>query len=157
MEGIIKYVTFSILFVITHTLAYIFAGIIALKISTEIYEGKSRLLTYLKDMSIEKENKSVQKRFIPAQLLRGFLMSLILLPLITPLEELSFGLRFTFFTGLMFVFTHLSSASPSPDNIEGFVYLKNRFFKKSSFFKFQFEMILYSVIFGGIASWILFF
>ena len=113
-------------------------------------------MIYLRDMSDEQERGHVQTMFLPAQLLRGILMSLVLLPILPALEELSFLLRFTFLGGLAFIFTHLSSASPCPDNIEGYVYMKERYFNKTAFLKFQGEMLLYSVVFAGIAAWLLF-
>jgi len=113
-------------------------------------------MDYLRDMSVEDERKHVQKWVFPSQLLRGLLISVVLYPVLAPLGEIAFGLRFAFLTGLMFVYTHLACAAPGPDNIEGFVYLKERFFKKSAFLKFQFEMIIYSLILGFVTSYFLF-
>lgn len=156
MLVIMEYIVFSICFIVFHAIAYVIAGALTLKISKEVYESKSRIMDYLRDMSVEKEKSIVTKRFFPAQLLRGFLMSIILYPLLISLGELDFIIRFAFFTGIMFIFTHLACAAPCPDNIEGFVYMKNRYFNRTSFLKFQFEMILYSVIFGILISWIFF-
>lgn len=75
------------------------------------------------------------KWFIPAQLIRGLLLSLVLYPIITPLGELSFFLRLVFFFGLVFIYTHIASAAPCSDNIEGFVYLKERYLNKTMFIK----------------------
>lgn len=156
MVNILDYVIFSVCFMIFHAIAYLIAGALTLKISKEVYESKSRIMDYLRDMSVEKEKSVVAKRFFPAQLLRGFLMSIILYPLLTPLGDLDFIMRFAFFSGILFIFTHIACAAPCPDNIEGFVYMKKRYFKRSSFLKFQFEMILYSAIFGILISWIFF-
>lgn len=156
MLSVMDYLVFSICFIIFHTIAYTLAGALTLKISKEVYESKSRLMDYLRDMSVEKENKIVSKRFFPAQLLRGFLMSIVLYPLLIPLRELDFFMRFAFFIGTMFIFTHLACAAPCPDNIEGFVYIKNRYFSRPSFLKFQFEMIIYSLTFAILLSWIFF-
>jgi len=151
-----KFVIFSLCFTIIHALAYTIAGAISFRISKELYESKSRLMDYLRDMSNESEKKVVEKRFFPSQLVRGLLMSVVLYPLLAPLSNLSLIIRFTFFTSLMFIFTHFSSAAPCPDNIEGFIYMQKRYFSKSSFFKFQFEMLLYSMIFALLLSWIFF-
>ena len=151
-----NYLIFSFWFTVIHTAAYMVAGMIALKISKDIYDGKSRLMDYLRDMANENESKHVHKWFLPAQLLRGLLMSIVLYPVIGLLGDISFGLRFLFLAGLMFVYTHIACAAPCPDNIEGFVYLKDRYFKKSTFLKFQFEMITYSLLFGLTAGWFLF-
>jgi hypothetical protein len=156
MVNVINYFIFSFCFIVFHAIAYLIAGALTLKISKEVYESKSRIMDYMRDMSVEKEKSIVAKRFFPAQLLRGFLMSIILYPLLIPLGELDFFIRFAFFTGIMFIFTHIACAAPCPDNIEGFVYMKNQYFKRSSFLKFQFEMILYSLMFGILISWIFF-
>lgn len=150
-----EYLVFSFWFMLIHTTAYTLAGMLALCISKDIYEGKSRLMDYLRDMSVEDESRHVQKWFIPSQLLRGLLMSVVLYPVLAPLGEMDFGLRFAFLAGLMFVYTHLACAAPCPDNIEGFVYMKEHFFKKSAFLKFQFEMIIYSLILGFVTSYFL--
>lgn len=156
MVNIIDYVIFSVCFLLFHSIAYLIAGALTLKISKDVYESKSRTMDYMRDMSDEKEKSIVSKRFFPAQLLRGFLMSIILYPLLIPLGELTFIMRFAFFSGIMFIFTHIACAAPCPDNIEGFIYMKSKYFSKSSFLKFQFEMILYSILFGILMSWIFF-
>jgi len=91
-----EYLVFSFWFMIIHTAAYMLAGILALRISKDIYEGKSRLMDYLRDMSVEDESKHVQKWILLSQLLRGLLMSVVLYPVLAPLREIPFGLRFAF-------------------------------------------------------------
>ncbi|MFO7929127.1 MAG: hypothetical protein R6U35_05630 [Candidatus Humimicrobiaceae bacterium] len=151
-----QYLVFSLWFTVIHAIAYTLAGMLALRISNDIYEGKSRLMDYLRDMSIEKESKHVQKWFIPGQIVRGILLSIILYPILIPLGELAFGMRFLFFTGLMFIYTHLACAAPCSDNIEGLIYLKERYINKTLFLKFHFEMIIYSVALGFFVSFFLF-
>ncbi len=151
-----QYLVFSLWFTLIHVLSYTLAGVLALRISKDIYEGRSRLMDYLRDMSDEKESKHVQKWFIPGQILRGILMSIILYPILAPLGELSFGIRFLFFIGLMFIYTHLSSVAPCSDNIEGLIYLKERYINRTLFLKFHFEMIIYSLLLGFFVSFFLF-
>ncbi|MFO7953146.1 MAG: hypothetical protein R6U91_10155 [Bacillota bacterium] len=150
------YLVFSLWFTLIHVLSYTIAGVLVLRISKEIYEGKSRLMDYLRDMSVEKESKHVQNWFIPGQIVRGILLSIILYPILVPLGELSFGMRFLFFTGLMFVYTHMACAAPCPDNIEGLIYMKERYIDKSSFLKFNYEMVVYSLLLGFSVSYFLF-
>ncbi len=83
-------------------------------------------------------------------------MSIVFYPLLGTITELSLVLRFIFFTGLMFIYTDLSSAAPFPSNIEGFVYMKDRYLKKSVLWKIQAEMIIYSLIFASLLSIIAF-
>ncbi|SCZ05971.1 hypothetical protein [Alkaliphilus peptidifermentans] len=151
-----KHVIFSFWFMIIHTISYTLAGMFALKISKDIYDGKSRVLDYLKDMGNTKERKYVEIWFLPAQLLRGLILSFVLYPILGPLGELSFLIRLFFLAGLMFIYTHIGSAAPCPDNIEGFVYLKDKYFNITSFFKFQLEMIIYTGIFSTTCSFFLF-
>src|SRR5690554_761702 len=151
-----KYLLFSFWFMLFHAVAYSVAGMIALKISKDIYEGKSRLMGYLRDMSVAEESKHVERWFFPGQLLRGLLMSIVLYPVLTQLGQMTFELRFAFLVGIMFVFTHLACAAPAPDNIEGAIYLKEGFFKRTAFLKFQFEMLLYSLLLGFATSFFLF-
>ena len=57
---------------------------------------------------------------------------------------------------LMFVYTHIGSAAPCPDNIEGIVYLKRKYIDASMVAKSQLEMVLYSLLFFSFGSWVLF-
>lgn len=142
------YIKFIFLFTIAHVVSYIVAGAIALKFSKDIYESKNRLCNFLNDMAVEKERKHVEKYFLPAQIIRGLLMSIVLLPLLSAIENLMVIMQFIFFVSLMFVYTHISSAAPFMDNIEGQVYFKKEYLLKNSFFKFQLEMIMYAILFG---------
>lgn len=144
----VDYLKFCLVFVLVHGVSYIIAGVIALKISKDIYASKNRHCNFLRNMSDKEESKHVTVYFLPAQILRGFLMSIVLFPLLNVLVELSFVLKFTFFGSLMFVYTHISAASPFMDNIEGFVYFKKEYLRGKFFVKFQLEMVIYSILFG---------
>ncbi len=151
-----SYLVFTVWFTVIHTAAYIIAGVIALKISKDIYESKDRYADYLRDMADSVESKHVQKTFIPAQLVRGIIMSLVLYPVLGSLAEISFLARFFFFAGLMFVYTEISSAVPFPTNIEGFVYMKQKYMQGSKIWKFWLEIAIYSVLFALPAAGLLF-
>ncbi|MBE0432270.1 hypothetical protein IBX73_02255 [candidate division WOR-3 bacterium] len=151
-----KYLLFSFWFIIVHAVSYVIAGMLALKISGDLYRGENRLLDFTRDMSDEDESRHVQKYFIPAQLLRGLLMSIVFYPVLGLLGGLPLGLRFAFLFGLMFIFTDFASAVPFPDNIEGFVYMRRRYLKKDSFWKLYFETAIYSLLFALLASKFLF-
>ena len=145
-------IKFILWFELAHIVAYIVTGVIALSISKDIYEDKDRLCTFMRDMKNPKENKGIGMLFIPAQILRALLMSLVLLPVVDYLITFSFFQQFIFFSSLMFIFTHIAAVSPFIDNIEGLVYFKKEYIKKGTFIKFQLEMIIYSVIFSIILS-----
>lgn len=151
-----EYIKFSLLFMLVHTGAYFVAGMLAYRISHDLYHGENRLLDFLKDMSDPAENARVAKLTLPLQLVRGLLLSIVLYPIVGLLGDLSYILRFVFLASLMFVYTDFASAIPFPHNIEGLVYLKERYLKKSAFWKLQFEMIVFSLLFGAVAAWLLF-
>lgn len=151
-----RYMVFGAGFAVIHAVAYSLAGAIALRISGDIYNDETRLMSYLRDMSDPLERKHVERWFFPAQLVRGTLLALILLPILAALDELSFVLRFLFFFGFLFVGTHFASAAPCPDNIEGLVYMRPQFLRGGSMLKFQFEMVLYSLTVAGMVAWLLF-
>lgn len=149
------YIKFILLFTVSHVFSYIVAGAMALNFSKDIYESKNRLCNFLNDMADQKERQHVEKYFIPAQIVRGLLMGLVLLPLFSAIKNLVFITQFIFFVSLIFVYTHISSASPFMDNIEGQVYFKKEYLLKKAFFKFQFEMLIYSALFGFIMTLLL--
>ncbi len=151
-----KYLIFSFWFVVIHTAAYTFAGALALKISKDLYEEQKRLIDYVRDMSDENDKKHVEKWFLPAQLTRGLLLSIVLYPILSLLGETNFLLRFLFLGSLMFIYTDVASAIPFPHNIEGLVYMKPKYLKRKAMGKLYFEMVIYSIVFGLLASWFLF-
>ena len=150
-----QYVIFSVWFTVLHSVMYTLAGMIALKFSREIYEGENRNVDFIRDMKNPAESRHVQRWFFPAQLVRGMLISLAVYPVLGALGEAAFLLRFAFMFALLFICTHIGSAAPCPDNIEGWVYLKEKYLRKNTFWKFQLEMIIYSVLVSAAAAWLL--
>lgn len=152
-----EYIKFSLLFFVVHTITYYIAGIINYQFSKRLYGGRDQLYqSFLRNMSDPKEAKTVNKKIIPAQLVRALLMSVVLYPVIGFLGELSFGLRFLFMSGLMFVYADFCSAIPFSNTLEGLIYMKPEFVKPRVFWTIQMEAIIYGVIFGLAASWLLF-
>lgn len=66
-----EYLTFILVFVVSHAAAYTVAGSIALSFSKDIYKTKERHATFLRDMSENAESRHVSKWFLPAQIVRG--------------------------------------------------------------------------------------
>ena len=147
-----NYLFFSLAFMGLHTLAYMGAGMIALSISSDLYKGKERILDFLVD---PEEEGGVGLKVIPAQIIRGLIMSVVLYPILDFLSEISFLTQFLFFAGLTFIYTDLSSGDPFPSNIEGWVYMKKDYLSRKAFWKILTEMIIYSGIFGLLAAWLL--
>lgn len=147
---------FTLWFTLLHAAAYSVAGMLILRISKDVYEGSQRTMDYLRDMDDPTDRRHVTRAFFPAQLVRGLLMSLVLWPLLGPLGDLGVLSRLFFFGGLAFIYTHLACAAPCPDNIEGFVYMKERYRDRATLVRFQLEMLLYSVLLAVPASVLLF-
>lgn len=147
------YIRFLIVIVAAHTIAYLIAGGIAYQLITkELWERPNSLLSlYLRTPGDSELWEYAMIWQIPGQLLRALLIGLVLIPLQSSLKEWSGLKKFLFFSGLLFVLTHLSSAVPSPANIEGLVYMRPEFIQLG-FVKMQPEMILYSIIAGLIFS-----
>lgn len=129
--------------------AYLFAGGIAYQLITkEFWEGESPLLSaYLRTPGNSELWNYAMVWQIPGQLLRAFFIGLVMLPLHSYLKEWSTLKIFLFFSSLLFVLTHLSSAAPSPANIEGLIYMRPEFIHLG-FLIMQPEMILYSIVAG---------
>ncbi len=149
------YVLFTVWFTIVHLGAYIIAGVVSLRFTRDLYQGDDALFTtFLRDVGEASEKRRQGIVMWPAQVARAVVMSLVLYPILEPLAGFSYLVRFAFLAGLMFVYTDLAAATPFSNNIEGLVYMKRRFVRSDVFWRVQSEAILYSVLFGGFASWI---
>ena len=147
-----EYLLFSFWFTVIHMFSYTIAGVVALRFSGDLYRGRDRLYDFLKDMADEGERAHVQRRFLPAQGLRGLLLSVVFYPVLGALEGLSFVVLFLFVFGLMVVFTDMASASPFPHNIEGFVYMKDSYLRQERLWRLYSETFVYSLLMGlGVA------
>ena len=151
-----EYLKFTLLFFVIHTIVYYIAGAINYQFSKKLYGGKDQLYkSFLRNMSDPSEVLNVNKKIIPTQLVRAVLMSVVLYPVLGVLGDLSFGFRFLFFGGIMFVYADFCSAIPFSNTLEGLIYMKPEFVKKKVFWTIQMEAIIYSLLFGLAASWLL--
>lgn len=150
------YGIFVIGFTIIHTIAYTVAGMVELQFADYIYRGEDREVDFVRDMTTSEESSRIGRLFLPAQLVRGVLMAIVLLPLVGAIGDLSFGIRVAFLAGLMFVYADLASAVPFPNTIEGLVYLEDEYVNRNAFLTIQFEAVVYSLLFGLSAGWLLF-
>jgi hypothetical protein len=153
----VDYLTFSALFIVSHIVAYFFAGAVTYPLFYKpLHGGEGSLYgAFLRDMNDPSEARRQMALLVPAQVVRGLLMALVLLPVLGFLGEQSFAIQFAFMAGLMFVYTDLGAAVPFSNTIEGIVYMKPRFIREA-FVKTQVESILYSVTMGLAAAWFLF-
>ncbi len=152
-----EYLRFTFLFFVIHTVTYYLAGVINYQFSKRLYGGKDQLYkSFLRNMSDPKESVSVNKKIIPVQLVRAILMSVVLYPVLEFAGDLSWGLRFLFMGGLIFVYADFCSAIPFSNTLEGLIYMKPEYVRPIVFWTIQMEAIIYSVIFGLASSWLLF-
>lgn len=153
------YVLFTLGFTAIHVVIYTLAGTLALRVPgvRACYGGAGALFgAFMRDIDDPDEANRVARLMVPAQLLRGVLLAVVLLPVLGALDDLSLPLRFAFFAGLFFVYADFGSAIPFANTIEGLVYLKKRFVRPSVFFGIQVEAVIYSVTSGFLIAWLLF-
>lgn len=149
------YVWFTVWFTVAHLVAYIVAGVLNLRLTRDLYEGDDALFApFLRDVAQPAEQQRQGIVMWPAQLARGVLMSVVLYPVLTPLTDLSFLVRFGFLAGLMFVYADLAAATPFSNTVEGLVYMKRRYVRADVFWRVQSEAIVYSLLFGALAGWL---
>ena len=152
-----RYVWFSLGFFGIHLGAYVVAGVLTQMWSKDIYHGPDALLRPLiRDVTEDAERLRQGRLMLPAQLVRALLMSTVLYPLLDAFGELAYPVRALVLGGLMLIYTDIASATPFPNNIEGLVYLRERFVTASAFWRIQSEAAIYSVMFGSVAAWLLF-
>ena len=153
-----EYVWFSLGFFVIHLISYVAAGVLNQQLlSKDLYGGEDALYApFFRNMDDLAERRRQGRVMVPAQLIRAVLMSVVLYPILGALGDLSFGMRFAFLSGLMFVYADLAAATPFSNNVEGIVYLKPRFTTWGVFWRIQSEAIVYSVLFGVTAAWWLF-
>ena len=84
-----EYLWFTLWFTLLHTMAYTVAGAIALNVSGDLYTERARTLDFLRNMSDVEESGHVQRWFLPAQVVRGVVLSVVLYPVLGPLGDLS--------------------------------------------------------------------
>ncbi|MFW6040521.1 MAG: hypothetical protein ACOC85_01655 [Thermoplasmatota archaeon] len=146
----IKYLIFSLGFIITHTFIYIIAGIVTYPL---VHKGHPIYDYYLRKEEEEKGWSKAMRLLLPAQLLRGFLFSLVLYPIMGYMNEFSLLMSFLFLFGLLYVFSGFASHIPFPGNIEGSVYVREKFQK--SWWKFHIEDLIYCPIVAFVVAWFL--
>ena len=149
------YLMFSLLFTGLHLFSYVAAGSISLQLSGDLYRGENRLLDFMRDMSENSDSIHVKRYFMLVQIPRGLIMSVVLYPLLGVLGDLGVLQRFLFFAGIMFFYTDFACSVPFPHNIEGFVYIKEKYLRKDLVWKLYIETAVYSILFGILASRIL--
>jgi hypothetical protein len=142
----VSYLGFIGGFAVLHAVSYTLAGMLALSFSSDLYRGPERHLDFLRDASDPSEAKRLQRWAIPVQLPRGVLLALVLLPVLESLRGLGFWPQFLFLFGLMFVVADVASSTPFPGNLEGFIYLRDKYLRRGTYWRLHVESALYSLM-----------
>lgn len=152
-----KNIRFIVIITLAYALAYLIAGGLAYQLITkQFYVGDGAIFTtYLRSEANPAEWAHTNVWLFPVLLLRGFLLSLVLLPFRETLFRFSFKKRALVLSLFIFIAAHIAAAAPSPSNLEGFVYMKPEIFTLKAFLLTQPEMIAQSLGFGFLASWLL--
>lgn len=122
---------------VIHIIAYMLAGMITYPF---VHKGHPIYDHYLRKEGEEEWNKTM-KFLLPTQIARGLLLSLVFFPVLSFLKDQSILLNITFLFGVLFIVGGLASQIPFPGNLEGFVYVRDKFQKER--LKFHLEDLIY--------------
>lgn len=120
---------FVLLVAVAHALSYFVVGAVAFATLTHgLYEGADPLFgSYLRTPGEPQLWQHVTTWFLPAQLLRGVLIGIVLAPFLPLLRQWSVMQRTGALAGLYLVIGFWAAALAAPGNIEGLVYLRPEF------------------------------
>jgi hypothetical protein len=120
---------FVLLVAVAQAISYLAVGALAFATLTHgLYEGANPLFgSYLRTPGESQLWQHVTTWFLPAQLLRGLLIGLVLSPFLASLRRWSVWKRAAAVAGLYLVIGFWAAAVAAPGNIEGLVYLRPEF------------------------------
>lgn len=152
-----KSAKFIILTTLIYSLVYLFVGAITYQLITkQFYVGIDPIFTaFLRSEANPSQWAHVMQWQLPLLLLRGLLIAIVLYLFIDALRSLSLRKRIGVLFAVNFILVHLSSAAPSPSNIEGIVYMRPELMNVESFLLTQPEMIIQSLLFAVAAAYII--
>lgn len=129
MGGIRPVLGFVLLVAVAHAATYLVVGALAFALLTHgLYEGPDPLFgSYLRTPGESELWQHVTTWFLPAQLLRGALIGLALVPLLPLLRQFGTFKLAAVLAGLYLVIGFWGAALAAPGNIEGLVYLRPEF------------------------------
>jgi len=120
---------FVLLVAVAQAISYFVVGALAFATLTHgLYEGANPLFgSYLRTPGESELWQHVTTWFLPAQLVRGALIGLVLCPFLPLLRRWSVSKRMAAVAGLYLVIGFWAAAVAAPGNIEGLVYLRPEF------------------------------
>lgn len=127
--GVKNFVRFVGNVVLAHVVTYFVAGAIAYPTLTkQFYEGANPVFASFMRTPLQSDTwQHAANWFLPANLLRGLLIGLVLYPLLPTLRQWSYRKRFLMISALYLVFGFWAAAVAAPGTIEGMVYLRPEF------------------------------
>lgn len=152
-----KFASFALKVIVTHTVTYFVVGAIAYQLLTKpLYIGEQAVMATFMRTELEPEIwRHVMVWFLPAQILRGFLLAVALYPFHDILIGWSWVKRFAAIAGIYIIVGFWASAPAAPGTIEGLVYLRPEF-SLPVHLKVQPEIIAQGLLMGGwLSLWML--
>jgi hypothetical protein len=121
-----RFAIFASKVIAAHVTTYFLAGALAYHFLTkEFYTGPHPLFAAFMRTEAEPELWAHAVRwFLPAQILRGLLMALVLYPLFDTLKTWAFGKRYLLIAALYLVLGFWGATVAAPGTLEGMVYLR---------------------------------
>jgi hypothetical protein len=121
-----QFAIFAVKVIAFHVTTYFLAGAIAYPLLTkQFYVGPHPIFAVFMRTEAEPELWGhVVRWFLPAEILRGFLLTAVLYPLLDTLKAWLFVKRLLFIAGLYVVLGFWAATVPAPGTIEGMVYMR---------------------------------
>ncbi len=151
-----RFFGYSFKVIILHTMTYFIAGAMAYPLLTkDLYVGPNPVFAaFFRTQAEPALWAHVTTWFIPAQILRGFLLSLAIYPFYSVLVSWAYWKRFTAITGLYLLMGFWAAAVAAPGTIEGLVYMRPEI-TFNIHLQVQPEIIFQGLAFGaGLAAWL---
>jgi hypothetical protein len=138
-----RFATYAAKVVAAHVTTYFLAGAIAYPLLTkEFYVGPNPIFaTFLRTEAEPELFRHAVHWFLPAQILRGFLIAAVLYPFFDTLRAWSFRKRFLSIAALYLVLGFWAAPVPAPGTLEGMVYMRP-FITPMVHLKVQAEIVL---------------
>jgi hypothetical protein len=121
-----RFVSFAGKVIAVHTVTYFIVGAIAYNLLTKpFYTGSDPAFgDFMRTLDNPESMSHITRWFVPAQILRGILMAIVLYPFFDKLVDWNFRKRFLAISGLYIVFGYWAATVAAPGTIEGMVYMK---------------------------------
>ncbi len=151
-----RFLSFATKIIIAHTVTYFIVGAIAYQLLTKsLYEGPDPVFASFMRTPVDADAwRHVMIWFLPAQVLRGFIMALALYPFYETLIGWSIKKRFVALAGIYLIFGYWASAVAAPGTIDGLVYMRPEFTTRTHLIVQPEIIVQGTALAGWIALWL---